>query len=88
MVRKLRSIYRDFCVWYSWTSYGLRSNIKRFFMRHGLYGAGKCSGCSMLTKNYCHIYEWYICHHCCSQDVANKLVEHVMYPNGINDDIY
>lgn len=49
---------------------------------------GHCVGCRKDTKGYDSYYEWHICPNCISDEVAYSIAEHVMYPNGRENQNY
>lgn len=39
---------------------------------------GKCAGCGSATSEYDHLYGWYVCEECNSDDVAASLTRDVL----------
>ena len=51
-------------------------------------GSGRCCGCGISCKNYNKYYRTFCCKKCNIEDVMDGLYEHVMYPNGRENNIY
>ena len=52
---------------------------------------GYCAGCGKVTMTYDAGAEWYVCgerYGCTSEEISESILEHVMYPNGRNDEDY